>query len=201
MKISAQNVWNSFRRDEKIALICCALSLSFLAGFARQPQQSQKPFFQNITLNPLPPIQVHVTGLVKRPGVYQLKQKARVNDAIYLAGGVLPKAAIHSINLAAPLRDGQKIEVPAVESQRQQSGIATTLKAPSATQTAQATVINVNTATAAELESLPQIGPAIASRIIAHRQLHGAFGSLDDLDEVKGIGPKTLEKLEGKVSF
>jgi competence protein ComEA len=200
MKISAPKLWNSFRRDEKIALICCALALSFVAGFSCTSEKAAKPFFQNVAATPQKAIQVHVAGLVKRPGVYQVKSNARVNDAVFLAGGALPKAAVNVVNLAAPLRDGQKVEIPSVEL-KPVTQPAQMIPIASGDSIANSPIINVNTAAATELERLPQIGPAIAGRIIAHRQQHGAFSSLDDLEKVKGIGPKTIEKLEGKVSF
>jgi competence protein ComEA len=138
---------------------------------------------------------VHVAGLVRRPGVYELAEGARVAEAIQLAGGAKGKADLTVLNLAAPLVDGQQILVP---KQGPDGGI------PVAGGAAPGTVgglVNVNIADAATLDTLPGIGEVMAQRIIDHREQHGPFGSVDDLINVKGIGPVTLEELRPLVTI
>lgn len=138
------------------------------------------------------PILVHVAGLVRRPGVYELPEGARVIDAIELAGGALGRAALDVLNLAALLTDGQQVVVP-----RKGTGgeAASGPGGPAATPK-----VNVNTAGATELETLPGIGEVLAQRIIDHREEHGPFASVDELIEVSGIGEVTLEELRDLVT-
>ena len=152
---------------------------------------ARQPPGQPIALLPPPtpqPLVVHVACAVQFPGVYHLPQGARVADAVQAAGGPAPDADLASVNLAAPLEDGQHLCVPARHSQE-------TL-APSRTATPNtAQRLNINTATAAQLEALPGIGPTLAQRIVAYRDTHGPFATVDDLLAVSGIGPALLEKL------
>lgn len=142
---------------------------------------------------------VDVAGWVRRPGVYDFRQGDRVIDAIRMAGGGRPGADLTSINLAALLTDGQQIVVPrkgklAVGGQGAGGG-------PGAPGSSGAEpLINVNTATLDQLESLPGIGPALGQRIIDYRQQHGPFRSVDDLLNVSGIGEKRLADLRPKVT-
>lgn len=140
-------------------------------------------------------IQVHVAGAVERPGVYQLPAGARVNEALKLAG-LLPEADPHALNLAAPLADGQQIIVPRV-------GEEGKVVAPSFLGSGSSKVqgkININTAGPEELDSLPGIGPSLAQRIIEYRQQHGLFQSIEDLQNVPGIGAKRLENLKDLIT-
>jgi competence protein ComEA len=141
---------------------------------------------------------VHVAGAVKKSGVYRLGANSRVADAIEQAGGATVNADLDALNLAEPLTDGQKIyvprkgEVPApltVSSAR-----ASKASPPEKTATVQFP-INLNTATAEQLEAIPGIGPTLAQRIVEYRQTHGKFQSVDDLLEVQGIGQKRLENM------
>lgn len=143
---------------------------------------------------------VHVAGAVSQPGLYRLPEGSRVADALDKAGGASPDAVLDNINLAAKLTDGQKVMLARVQSQQQQplAGAAPLAgKAP-----AQAgTLININTASAAELETLPGIGPSMSRRIIDHREKNGSFNSVEDLDDVEGIGPRKLESLKDLVTI
>ncbi len=136
-----------------------------------------------------PPVVVHVACAVTQPGVYALPPGARVADALQAAGGPQPQANIHALNLAAPLKDGQQICVP-----WQHDHAVGPLPQASAT-LAPAAKVNINTADIAQLEALPGIGPTLAQRIVAYREAHGPFASIDDLVHVPGIGPATLERL------
>ena len=127
-------------------------------------------------------IMVHVAGAVRSPGVYTLAEGARVFEAIAAAGGALLNADEHALNLAEPLYDGRRITVPyqGTDEQRQEENTGK---------------ININTASTAELDALPGIGPTRAAAITAYREKNGPFSSLDDLAKVTGIGPSTVENL------
>lgn len=122
-------------------------------------------------------ITVHVSGLVARPGLVSLPAGSRVADAVIAAGGVHGEADLAALNLAAPLVDGQQLIVPG-------SGVA-----PSAAGTIG---IRVNTADAEALDGLPGVGPVLAGRIVAHREAHGPFTTVEDLLDVPGIGESKL---------
>lgn len=123
---------------------------------------------------------VQVDGEVHRPGLYQLVRGARVGDAIQAAGGMTPGADAGAVNLARPVRDGERLTIPA--------------RGASSGSTARRRV-NVNAGTTEELEALPGIGPVLARRIVDHRARHGPFQRLEDLLQIEGIGPKLLEKI------
>ena len=179
-----------------ILLLTIALVGALL--LASRPQPTTITILPPPTPTPVPPtatpapLQVYVTGAVAKPGqVVTLPPDSRVEAAVLAAGGLSDKADGARINLARALRDGEHIHVPAV-------GEAAAAPAESSVA---ASKVRVNSATQAELETLPGVGPVTAERIIAYRQQHGAFAILADLDAVKGIGPASLEKLRGKVAF
>ncbi len=133
-------------------------------------------------------ILVDVQGAVARPGVYALADGARVVDAIARAGGATAEADSSALNLAQPLTDGSQVRVPVVG------------EAPPGAIDASG-LVNVNQATVDELDTLPRIGPTLASAIVAYREEQGPFASIEDLDAVSGIGPAMLAALEPLVSF
>ena len=138
-------------------------------------------------------ILVDVAGWVRRPGVYEFDEGARVIDAIDAAGGARSGALLESLNLAAPLADGIQILVP-----REGETVA-----PPASWGAVAGVaglINVNTATPTELEELPGVGEVIAQAIVDYRTENGPFASVDQLLDVSGIGDTTLEDIRELVT-
>jgi competence protein ComEA len=139
------------------------------------------------------PLIVDVAGAVHRPGVYRFVEGDRIVDAIERAGGPLAKADLSLLNLAAPLTDGTQILVP-------KAGVV----APGAsTGTGSGTaggLININSATAAELEALSGIGEVLAATIVEYRTQNGPFASVDDLLDVSGIGPATLEEIRDQVT-
>jgi len=129
---------------------------------------------------------------VARPGVYYLPPGSRVVDALEAAGGALPEAAVESLNLAQPLEDGQRIWVPA---RGQPSPTYIAAATPTATPMPAFPKLDLNTATAQELEALPGIGPVLARRIVEYRDRYGPFQKVEDLLAVRGIGPVLLEKI------
>jgi competence protein ComEA len=140
---------------------------------------------------------VHVAGAVARPGVYELATGARVHAAVDAAGGSLPDAATDALNLAAPLADGERVYVPVVgEPVPPPEPPAASATSPSVP----AGPVDLNSATAAELDLLPGIGPATAQAIVDHREANGPFASVDDLEAVRGIGPAKLEAIRPLVT-
>lgn len=125
-------------------------------------------------------VMVHITGAVVAPGVIELPVDSRIIDALEKAGGPRPDAVLAGVNLARIVFDGEQIVVPAVGD-------------PSAAAGAPDQPLSLSMATQAELETLPRVGPATAMRIIAWREAHGPFRSIDDVLAVSGIGPATLE--------
>ena len=143
-------------------------------------------------------VYVDVDGAVASPGVYRLKDGARVSQAIDAAGGLTAEADVTGLNRAAKVTDGQKIYVPAVGEQQAalaaggaEGGAAAVSGAGSSSG-----LVNINTASAAELQTLSGIGPSMAQSIIDERTQNGAFASVDDLMRVSGIGEKKLAKIK-----
>jgi competence protein ComEA len=136
---------------------------------------------------------VHVTGAVRRPGVYRVPAWARLDSAVKRAGGATPAADLAGVNLAAKVSDGQQVVVPA-----RGAAAAAASAEPGATDGPVAP-ISLNTATIDQLDELDGIGPATAQKIIDWRKEHGGFRSIDDLKQVSGIGPKRFDALKEKV--
>ena len=132
---------------------------------------------------------VDVAGWVRRPGVYEFVAGDRVIDAVNRAGGARNGADLTSLNLAAPLADGTQIVIP-------RPGATAPGSSTSDTGTAGGTtLININTASETDLEALPGVGPVTAAAIIDYRTQNGPFATVDDLIDVSGIGPSTLEQI------
>ncbi|QCU77935.1 ComEA family DNA-binding protein [Citricoccus sp. SGAir0253] len=157
------------------------------------------------------PLTVHVAGEVRDPGLVQLSAGARVADALVAAGGPTDEALLDRLNLAAPAVDASQILVPGPDTVGPSgpSGAPGAVPAagggsspdPATDAGGAGGAVDLNTADAATLEGLPGIGPALAGRIVAHREEVGPFGSLEDLDAVSGIGPAMMERLDGLVSW
>jgi competence protein ComEA len=141
------------------------------------------------------PIVVHITGAVPRPGVYALPQGARIQDGISAAGGFLAEADKTNINLAQVLDDGEKLDIPYIEGG---SPVLTTPVPEVVTITTE--LININTASLAELDTLPGIGPTTAQKIIDYRTQNGPFINAEDIVNVSGIGPGTYERIKDLIT-
>lgn len=142
---------------------------------------------QPIALLPTPtpaPIKVYVTGAVVAPGVYTLLPGSRVEDAVEAAGGFMPDAASEQINLASLLWDGAQIHVPHLTASTRVGGGR----------------ININTASAEEIATLPGIGPTTAQKIVEYRLQHGPFRTIQDIQNVPGIGPTTFAKIRDYIT-
>jgi competence protein ComEA len=161
------------------------------------------------TAGPGAEVVVHIAGAVVRPGVQHLGAGARVVDAVERAGGATPDAELGRVNLAAPVQDGQQVYVPRVgevppapvgggPAGAGASGGSGSAGAGAAGQPGG--LVNLNTATTEELDTLPGVGPATAEAIIAHREANGPFTSVDQLLDVRGIGDAKLADLRDLVT-
>lgn len=138
-------------------------------------------------------VTVHVVGAVRRPGVYQVGAGSRAKDAIRAASGATRRADLAGLNLAAPVLDGAQLVVPERGAPRAAPvGVPPSPASPPAP-------VHLGAADVAALDALPGVGPATAARILAWRDEHGGFTSVDDLLEVPGIGPAKLEELRSLV--
>ncbi len=160
---------------------------------------------------------VHVAGAVNTPGVYRLKPTARVIDAVNAAGGVTVSADTAAVNLALPLLDAEQVYIPTRSSKKPHTTVAvqrklpTTPSAPSSTVAAvivgatessvKSALVNINTATALELEALPSVGPSTAKAIVSFRAKNGPFGKAEDLLKVPGIGDGKLAAMKPFVAL
>lgn len=158
-----------------------------------------------VALDPPPtgaPLEVHVVGAVLRPGVYLFADGSRVQDAITAAGGLTTDANLQGVNLAAKLQDGEQLNIPGA------AGAGANPSTPPAfrvlpgavTPTPQTELININTATLDELETLPGVGPTLAQRIIDYRTQHGPFQSIEDIMNVPGIGPVIFDQIQALIT-
>lgn len=184
-----------------VAVVIVCLGVAGIAWWSGRPTsvtpiEESIPQIQLVTTVPPvtvpPPVIVHVAGAVVRPGVYTLPADARLVDAIDIAGGALPEAEPHRLNLAAGVVDGMQIWVPVegeLVPQQAGPGLSGDSSGP----------VNLNTASADQLDALPGVGPSTASAILAYRDDHGPFLTVDDLLSVPGIGPAKLESLRDAV--
>ncbi|MGQ9832319.1 MAG: helix-hairpin-helix domain-containing protein [Candidatus Villigracilaceae bacterium] len=157
------------------------------------------PRGQAVILRPAPtpvPLVVQVSGAVLRPGVYALPQGSRVRDAIDAAGGLLADANTEKVNLADLLNDGQKLVIPGASGiSSEGSEFVPVDNELTATQSPDS-LIDINYATAEELETLPGIGPTLAMRIVQYRDEHGPFQAIEDIMNVSGIGPSLFGRIK-----
>lgn len=181
----------------KILILLSGLLLGLLAAGILD-LFSGKPRGSPIILLPPPtpsPIRVHITGAVLEPDLYSLPPNSIVKDAIDAAGGCLPGASLETINLAAPLSDGQQIHIGSYQE------ISSTPDTSASSVSSPSIKMNINTAKAPELENLPGIGPSLAQKIIDYRQANGPFLSIEDLLNVSGIGPAKLDQIKDLISI
>ena len=139
-------------------------------------------------------IEVYISGEVKKPSVYQLKEGDRIQKLVELAGGFTDKADTSQINLALRLKDEDYILVPQKQAAANHEGNAAAITS------SQSSKININTADTSELEKLPRIGPALSQRIIDYRDKNGPFKDIKDIKKVSGIGDKMFENLKDKIT-
>lgn len=141
---------------------------------------------------------IHITGAVYNSGIKKLSENSRVADAIEAAGGLTSDANIKNINLAQKILDGQKIYIPSIDDDEiiEQTAVDNIKLNNGLFDTG---IININTATQTELETLPGIGPSMASKIIEYRKENGSFKSIEDLKNVSGIGEAKYAQVKNKI--
>ncbi|HSO68291.1 MAG TPA: helix-hairpin-helix domain-containing protein [Arachnia sp.] len=142
--------------------------------------------------SPTPVVRVHVAGAVLHPGVITLPEGSIVQDAIQAAGGLSPDADPAQLNLAAPVSEGMQVIIGTSGAPQGELNGASGANAGGGSPGA----LDLNSATVAELETLPGVGPVMAGAIVAWREENGRFTAVEELQEVSGIGPKTFEKLK-----
>lgn len=145
-------------------------------------------------------IVVHVAGAVAEPGVYRVPAGARVVDAVAAAGGASAEGRADALNLAAPLRDGDRVHVPTGDEAPTAVAGVSPAGGGSSSATGPVGPLDVNVATVDELDRLPGVGPATAAAIVAHREANGPFPTIDAIGDVRGIGPAKLEALRPLVT-
>ncbi|UKA61061.1 helix-hairpin-helix domain-containing protein [Arthrobacter sp. FW306-04-A] len=209
--------WRTPRRVAVLLTVPCLLLLLWFTWQAWSDQPTVEPLVRSSFASATPRVSgsraeddspesrrgqltVHVAGAVKNPGILTLPAGARVFDAIAAAGGAEPAADLNSLNLAAVVQDAAKIHVPrageAVTAPAAGTpGGGTSGSGDSGTGASAGGKLNLNTATAEELDALPKVGPVLAKRIVEWRQQHGPFAAVEDLDAVDGVGPKMMESL------
>lgn len=147
-----------------------------------------------------PGIVVDLRGEVARPGVYELPAGSRLDDAVVAAGGLTDDADLTQLNLAARLQDGSIVTVPGITALVPQAPGEDASSGTSASGNPAGALINLNTASATELETLPGVGEVTAGRIIDYREANGPYRSIDDLVHVQGISMKTINGLRALVT-
>ena len=181
-----------YSTNQKRALFILAgllLVLSVFVVFRGNSESNAIPVITPITVVE-PEIFVDVTGAVNKPGVYTLKGKSRVIDAIKAAGDSAPGADLSTINLARIVNDGEQIYVDSTVVNAAGVRVSKSIHTGP---------ININRATARQLDALDGIGPVIAQRIVDYRKAHGSFVTIDDLQKVSGIGAAKFAQIKAKV--
>lgn len=197
-----QAVWLDASRSETVGLailLAGAVVASVVLWWTGAPRGAEPPRAEApVAVQPAPvePLHVHVAGEVARPGVVRLAPGARVADALRSVGGPTPMAALDGLNLARELSDGEQILVPSRAGPAAQgaAGADADVGAGSGAWRPDGK-LDLNRATASDLEELPGIGPVLAARIIDHREAHGPFAEIGDLRAVSGIGERTFQSL------
>lgn len=182
-----------------------ALIVTLLLGGCRQPEtiviNTPVPTSTPLPTATLAPIQVYVTGAVAKPDVYILPPDSRVKQAVEAAGGFTPEADTVAINLAQPLIDGLQINIPFVGDEINGPGTIITPGLPEDSGNVSGDhLININTATLGELDTLPNIGPITAQKIIDYRESNGPFAAIEAIKEIDGIGDGMFAKLRDLIT-
>jgi competence protein ComEA len=178
-----------------VLVVLVAVAAAVLLQLPRRPALE-------VTLPATPPappgIKVHVIGAVAAPGVYRLEIDARVDDAIRAAGGPSPSADLSTLNLATPLRDGQQVVIPQVRADPSPGALISST-VPGSALPATSGKLNLNVASAKELEALPGIGQVTAQKILDYRAQYGTIMSLEELRDAKVITASMYDKIRDLV--
>ena len=186
--------------EDSIPIASTATTLSFAVS-SPQMTELDKELDTKLVRELATELTVHIAGAVKTPGVYQLHIGARINDGVVAAGGATAQADLDSVNLAMLLSEGEQIYIPKrndkphIIVQPRFTSSSNLNSSNSATNNELQISININTATAIELEQLAGVGPSTAKAIIEFRQKNGGFKTVEDLLNVRGIGPAKLSEI------
>jgi competence protein ComEA len=204
----------NFSNQEKITIILLLIVIIVGAGIVLYKNINSEDNFvinraSDISENSpaiqieIPSVIIHIAGAVKNPGVYQLKSTDRIVDAVKIAGGATEEANLDLINLAALLKDGQKIIIPYKTYSETGEEINTNtynyVSSAYSSSGSTSAKININTANANMLQNLPGIGPVLSERIIEYRNQNGLFGVIDDIMDVSGIAEKKYEGIKDQI--
>ena len=181
------------RRDTGLPVVHQAERTALVANAANIAEPETQVLEYQPAERPAVDIMVHIEGAVNSPGVFTLPYGSRVNDVLILAGGATEEADLARINLAAFLIDAQQIIVPKIGEELEHTTGMPVYETASG-------LININTADAALLSTLPGIGPVLAGNIINHRETQGPFTSIDQLTNVPRIGQTTLENIRALIT-
>ena len=193
------------KRGPRALLMTIGIIAAGLVGYSIPRSRESTPIIVSTpppTSTPLPtstlaPLRVYVSGAVHQPGVYHLPTGSIVQDAIHAAGGPLDFADLDAVNLALEMHDQQHLYLPGEGETNPPAPVSGGVADAQATSGAP---VNINTATAPELEVLPGIGPARAQDIVAYREAHGAFPRIGDIQDVSGIGAVIFEGLKDMIT-
>ena len=192
--IDALRLWwrdINFTESQRKALAATAIiAVGISAFYIFKPNQAEAIPTKPVIIKPAMLI-VDVAGEVIKPGVYELTPNSRVIDAIKAAGGAKPSSDLSLLNLARPLKDGEQVYI---DKKMGSSSARNSIRRSPVN-----AILNINRASAKELESLPGIGPVLASRIVEYRSTNGPFLAIEDLQKVPGIGGSKLEKFKEKI--
>jgi len=207
---TAQAIWRYclyLRHNPRLLIVPAVVLAAVVTLFAKvttakhEPVENRLPLASVATVRSNPPstagrsLVVYVVGAVHKPGVYSLAEGARVLDAVAAAGGLVADADAARVNLAARVADGTRLAVPRV------GEVATVDAGGASAGSGEANgPLNLNSATAEQLDKLPGVGLSTAAAIVAFREQHGAFRSIDQLLDIRGIGPARLEELRPHVT-
>ena len=188
-----ERIKNFLAEKKNIITIFLVVLIIISAGYLLFINQEKKPDLQ-ITEKSNDKIKVEITGEVKNPGIYELKQGDRIQDAINVAGGLTEKANTNGMDqsLAGILVDGEKVTIPPAASTNSE------VSADSSQEISDK--ININSASVSELDTLPGIGPATAQKIIDYREENGSFESIEDIKDVSGIGDSKFEQIKDMIA-
>lgn len=192
-------------RKKKFILLCVLLLGCVLTSIAAEYFTNEEPApvisAQTQVKSKEQLITVYVSGAVARPGLYELPAGIRAQEAVEAAGGFTEAANQEKVNLAKKLKDGSQVNVPALKGSKKTitSTNASACKASIGSQQKQAGLVNINTASITELDSLPGVGEVTAQRIIEYRQRH-SFTRIEDIMQVKGIGEAKFNKMKDRLT-
>lgn len=184
-----------------LILFCIALFASVSTFYYLYTQEDTTPIITDKTQDKQEDttITVYVSGEVNSPGLVELPSDSRIADAIKACGDFTPLADKTKINLAQKITDGMQIQVDSKTLVNNSSESINNANSNNSNDNSSSNLININTATKEELDTLPGIGPATAQKIIDYRQEHGNFSSIEDIKNVKGIGEAKFSKMQDKI--